>query len=210
MRIFTGIALGEEVRRNILKELKPFQKIGAPIRWTEEGNIHLTLKFIGEVGEPLAARIGEELEKRLPAAPPFRLRARGFGKFPEGDDFHVFWAGVDADPHLQALFAGIESALEPLGIARDARPFHPHITLGRNKASRSRGTGTSGPMRSLQPSMRGGAVRHNVKPLLALLEEKGAGLFGEWPVAAYRLFSSRLLPTGPVYTLLKEIPLVQS
>jgi len=186
MRMFTGIALGDEVREKILKELKPFKKAGTPIRWTAPENVHLTLKFIGEVDESLAARAGEALQERQPAVSPFRLRARGFGKFPEGDDLHVLWAGVEASPHLQALFAGVEDTLEPLGIARDTRPFHPHITLGRNK------------------------VRYNFKGLIALLEEKGALFFGEWPVAAFRLFSSRLLPTGPVYTILKEIPLVQS
>jgi len=185
MRIFTGIALGDEVREKILKELKPFRKVGTPIRWTAPENVHLTLKFIGEVDESLAARVAAALQA-MPAASPFRLRARGFGKFPEGDDLHVLWAGVEASPQLQALFTGVEAALAPLGIACDTRPFHPHVTLGRNKA------------------------RYNFKGLFALLEEKNGLFFGEWPVSAYRLFSSRLLPEGPVYTVLKEIALVQS
>ena len=194
MRIFTGIALGDEVRETILKELKPFRKAGTPIRWTAAENVHLTLKFIGEADESLAARIGQTLQEQAPAVPPFRLRARGFGKFPEGDDLHVLWAGVEASPQLQALFTGVEAALEPLGIARDARRFHPHITLGRNK------------------------VCYNFKGLFAVLEEKSGLFFGEWPVVSFRLFSSQLLPAGPegprrggpVYTVLKEIALVQS
>jgi 2'-5' RNA ligase len=185
MRIFTGIALSDEVREKILKESKPFRKAGTPMRWTAAENVHLTLKFIGEVDEPLAGRVAEALP-RPPALPPFVLRARGFGKFPAGDELHVLWAGVEASQPLQSLYAGVEAALEPLGISRDSRPFHPHITLGRNK------------------------VRYNFKGLLALLEGKTDLFFGEWRVAAYRLFSSRLLPAGPVYTVLKEIALVQS
>jgi 2'-5' RNA ligase len=186
MRMFTGIPLSDAAREKILKELKPFKKTGTPIRWTAEANIHLTLKFIGEVDEPTAARVAEALQRGKPALAPFRLCLRGFGKFPAGDDLHVFWAGVEESPELRALFAAVEDALAPLGIARDPRPFHPHLTLGRNKA------------------------RFNFKGLYALLAEKSSLFLGEWLVSAFRLFSSRLTPDGPVYTVLKEIDLVQS
>ena len=190
MRIFTGIALGDEVRRNVLKELEPFRKAGVPLRWADELNLHLTLKFIGEVAEPVAERAGAALEA-LPPVPPFRLRLRGFGKFPGGDGLNVLWAGVEESPELHALFRGVEDALAPLGIGRDTRPFHPHVTLGRSKAR----------------SGRGGDGFHGV---ISLLREKGDVFFGEWQLAAYRLYSSRLTPDGPFYTVLKEIPLVES
>lgn len=186
MRLFTGIALDDAVRRNVLREMKPFQKIGTPIRWTAAGNVHLTLKFIGEADDALAAQIGAALGKASPAAAPFRLRLAGFGKFPAGDELHVLWAGIGESPPLRALFAAIEDALAPLGIARDNRPFQPHVTLGRNK------------------------VRYNFKSLFSLLEQKSRLFLGEWLVSAFRLFSSRLTPGGPLYSVLKEIPLVQS
>jgi 2'-5' RNA ligase len=190
MRLFTGIALGDEVRENVLKELKPFRKAGAPLRFTDDLNLHLTLKFIGEVAEPVAARVGAALEA-LPPMPPFRLCLRGFGKFPAGDGLNILWAGVEASPELRALFDGMEDALAPLGIGRDARPFHPHVTLGRGKAR----------------SRRGGNEFNGVT---SLLREKSDVFLGEWRVAAYRLYSSRLTPEGPFYTVLKEIPLVES
>ncbi len=185
MRLFTGIALEEEAKRNILKEMKPFMKAGTPIRWTAEDNIHLTLKFIGEVGDSLAAPIGAALQA-MPMPAPFSLRLRGFGKFPPGDAVHILWVGVEESPGLGALFTGIEDALAPLGIGRDARPFHPHLTLGRNQS------------------------RYNFRKLFALLAEKSGLFLGEWAVSAFQLFSSRLTPSGPVYATLKEIPLVQS
>jgi 2'-5' RNA ligase len=93
---------------------------------------------------------------------------------------------VEASPPLDSLFAGVEAALRPLGIEPDTRPFHPHVTLGRNKA------------------------RFDFRALFSLLAEK-AGLFlGESPVLSFQLFSSRLAPAGPVYAILKEIPLAQS
>lgn len=187
MRIFTGVALDEEVKKGLLRELQPFRKTGAPIRWTAESSLHLTLRFIGEVAESLAERVGEALLAAPAAA--FRLRLRGFGKFPAGDELHVFWAGVEESPGLRALFTGIEDALARLGIGRDTRPFHPHLTLGRNRA-------LSG--------------RHGFREIFSLLQEKGDLFLGEWDVKAYRLFSSRLAAAGPMYSVLKEIPLVQS
>lgn len=190
MRLFTGIALGDGVRENVLKELKPFREAGVPLRWTDAQNLHLTLKFIGEVAEPVAARVGAVLEA-LPPGPPFRLRLRGFGKFPGGQELNVLWAGVEESRELRALFSGMEDALAPLGIGRDPRPFHPHVTLGRSQAR----------------STRGG---DEFTRLIPLLREKGDVFLGEWQAAAYRLYSSRLTPTGPFYTVLKEIPLVES
>ncbi len=190
MRLFTGIALGDEVRENVLKELKPFRKAGAPLRWTDESNLHLTLKFIGEVAEPVAASVGAALEA-LPPAPPFRLRLRGFGKFPAGDGLHVLWAGAEESPELHALFAGTEAALAPLGIGRDTRPFHPHVTLARSRTRSRRGA-------------------DGFKSVVSLLQEKGGIFLGEWQVTAQRLYSSRLTADGSSYTVLKEIPLVES
>lgn len=210
MRIFTGIQLAAEVKDTILKELQPFRRAAAPMRWTGRDNIHLTLKFIGEVEEALAAKAGEALAAaRIPTA-PFRLRLRGFGKFPAADGLDVLWAGVEASPALDSLFAGVEAALRPLGIEPDTRPFHPHVTLGRNKAPRSRGAGTSGTTGPLQPSARGGTARFDFRALVSLLAEKGGLFLGESPVASFQLFSSRLAPAGPVYAILKEIPLAQS
>lgn len=186
MRIFTGIKLAEEARDKILKELQPFKKAGPSIRWIDSGNIHLTLKFIGEADEAMTARITAALASAKIAIAPFGLRLSGFGKFPVGDDLHIFWAGVQDNPALLALFTGIEEVLLPLGIERETRPFHPHLTLGRNKA------------------------RTNFAALFALLAQTQDLFLAEWPVAAFQLFSSRLTAAGSVYHVLKEIPLVQS
>jgi 2'-5' RNA ligase len=186
MRIFTGIKLADDVRDKLTKELKPFKKAGTSIRWTKDSNIHLTLKFIGEAEETMTARVAAALAAAKIAVAPFSLRISGFGKFPAGEDLHVFWAGVEGKQDLLALFTGIEEALLPLGIERERRPFHPHLTLGRNKA------------------------RYNFKALFAMLAEKQDLFLAAWQVAAFQLFASCLTPAGPVYTVLKEIPLVQS
>jgi 2'-5' RNA ligase len=186
MRIFVGIKLDEATRENIAKELKPFKKVANSIRWTEIGNIHLTLKFLGEISEDLLGRIEETLLAAKISVGPFPLKITGFGKFPAGDDLHIFWAGVDDTPQLQTLFAWIENTLAPLGIAREAQPFNPHITLGRNKA------------------------RYNFKMLFELLATKQDLFLAECPVTSFQLFSSKLTPAGPLYDVLKEMPLEQS
>jgi 2'-5' RNA ligase len=186
MRIFVGIKLDETIRESIARELQPFKKIANSIRWTESRNIHLTLKFIGESSDDLLGRIEAALlAAKIPVA-PFPLKIAGFGKFPAGDNLHIFWAGVDDTPQIRTLFEWIENALAPLGIAREVQPFNPHITLGRNKA------------------------RYNFKTLFELLTEKQDIFLAECMVASFQLFSSRLTPAGPLYKILKEIPLEQS
>ena len=186
MRIFVGIQLAEAVRDGIAAQLAPFKAIANSIRWTESRNIHLTLKFIGEASAARTESIQAALQAaKIPAA-PFMLTIRGFGKFPAGDDLHIFWAGVEDSPPLQELFAGIEAALAPLGMAREIRPFSPHITLGRNKA------------------------RFNFKPIFEMLASRQDRVLAEFPVAAFQLFSSQLTPKGPLYKVVKEIPIDQS
>jgi 2'-5' RNA ligase len=186
MRIFIGIKLDEATRKTIATELKPFKEIANSIRWTESKNIHLTLKFIGEVSEALAMRIKEALLAAKISVAPFTMKIAGFGKFPAGDDLHIFWAGMEDNPQLRALFAWIENTLNPLGIAREAQPFNPHITLGRNKA------------------------RYNFKTLFELLAEKQDLFLAECQVTSFQLFSSQLTPAGPLYKILMEISLEQS
>lgn len=183
MRIFAGIQLAEAVRERITAELKPFMAIANSIRWTESRHIHLTLKFIGETSEAKTELVREALRGATIPAAPFTLKITGFGKFPAGDDLHIFWAGVEDSPQLQELFAGIEAALAPLGVARETRPFSPHLTLGRNKA------------------------RYNFKTLFELLAAKQDVSLAEFTVASFQLFSSQLTPGGPLYKVLQEIPL---
>jgi 2'-5' RNA ligase len=185
MRTFFGIRLDEAARESIARELLPFKKIANSIRWTESDNVHLTLKFIGEVPDALPGRMAAALRSAKIPVPPFPLRIAGFGKFPAGSDLHIFWAGVAERAPLRKLFAWLEDTLAPLGIARDDRPFSPHITLGRNKS------------------------RGDFKKLFALLAEKSDTFLAECRASSFQLFSSRLTPGGPLYKVLEEFPLEQ-
>ena len=183
MRIFIGIQLEEDIKTRIEKELKPFKKMGTPIRWAKPGNVHLTLKFIGEVADELYPQIESALAETSFGFTPFRVQGRGLGKFPAGDEVHIFWVGIEPSAELESLFHKIEDILARFRIERETRPFVPHITVGRNKA------------------------RFPFKRLMGELENKSDVRLGDWTVGSFQIFESRLTPQGPVYTVRKEVVL---
>ncbi|HKS90047.1 MAG TPA: RNA 2',3'-cyclic phosphodiesterase, partial [Stellaceae bacterium] len=100
-------------------------------KWVDPGNLHLTLRFIGEIDEALAADVDEALG-RLKAR-PFALRLAGTGTF-GGSRPHALWVGVERDPGLVGLRDKIEQALIRAGLAPETRKFAPHVTLARLRA----------------------------------------------------------------------------
>jgi 2'-5' RNA ligase len=153
----------------------------AKITWVAPERLHLTVRFIGEVEEPLAARIAASLGEPVPC-PPFALTFAGFGAFPESGPPRVLWVGVAAgrDVLLQAESA-IGDRLSALGIARERRAYSPHLTLARVRDPR----------------------RLQAARLFAGLADPSAVT----QVDAITLFRSRLSPRGPEYTALARTPL---
>ncbi len=100
-------------------------------RWTDESQLHLTLRFIGEVEEPTLPDIVEAL--RLIRPPGFELGLEGIGIFGKLRQARVLWAGVTASQDLDHLQGKIEAALQALGLEPEGRKFHPHVTLARLK-----------------------------------------------------------------------------
>ena len=116
------------------------------MKWVRPENIHLSLKFLGDVDE---AR-GGELQSALQRASgggggggneprPLALQITGFGVFSDYRRPHVLWAGVTPDPALELLQHRVEQEFAPLGFPSEGRPFRPHVTLGRtNRDARPR------------------------------------------------------------------------
>ncbi len=102
------------------------------MRWTRPENVHLTLKFLGEVPEGEIEQIGAALRKACADHTPFDASLSSFGAFPSARRARVIWAGAGAGSEkLRALAADVETAFEPLGFGREDRTFVPHATLGR-------------------------------------------------------------------------------
>jgi 2'-5' RNA ligase len=108
---------------------------GADFRWQQDEQLHLTLRFVGEVERPLA----EDLAAALAAirSPSFELRLRGTGRF-EQRNAGALWAGVEPKEPVAAFAAKVERACQSIGLDPERRAFHPHITLARWKGRRTR------------------------------------------------------------------------
>jgi 2'-5' RNA ligase len=124
LRLFTAIEIPEAARVRLT-----FLQSGVPgARWVPLENLHLTLRFIGEVSEPVAGDIDETLSGVR--GKPFELALKGVGEF-GGRDTRALWAGVAANGALTHLAAKIESALQRMGLPAETRKFSPHVTLAR-------------------------------------------------------------------------------
>ena len=132
MRLFTAIAIPDEIAA-------PLTMIQAGVpgaRWSTREQLHLTLRFIGEVDGRDASAIDDALSTIV--APGFRLTIKSVGQF-GGRNPSAIWAGVEANDALMHLERKIESALQRVGLPAESRKFTPHITLARLKgASRGR------------------------------------------------------------------------
>lgn len=181
MRIFIGIKFEDSTREEIERALKPFKKIATPIKYVKTENIHLTLKFIGEVPQEKYSQIEEVLSNNDFNVGAFELEIVGFGKFGRGKELNILWIGIEKNEKVENLYLRIENALGKIGISKEKRPFKPHVTVGRNRK------------------------KYNFKPIFELLD-KSADIFKtKFKVHAFQIFKSELFSTGPVYTILKEI-----
>jgi len=176
LRLFTAIEIPEGLRTRFT-----FLQAGVPgARWTQLENLHLTLRFIGEVDEATANDIDGVLS--LLREPSFELSLRGVGEF-GGREPHAIWAGVAPCPALHHLVAKIESALQRMGLAPETRKYSPHVTLARLKDA---------------PIVK-------VREFLS-----AHGLFdsGPFSVRAFCLYSSFQTPRGSLYRVERSYPLI--
>lgn len=131
LRLFTGIALPESIRREMVR-LQPERQANGPepgIVWQQYRNLHFTLNFIGAVDRAELPALSEALAGIKESA--FSLRLKGVGYFGSATRPRVLWAGVAASDALNQLQQQALHALKNAGFQPDERPYHPHVTLGR-------------------------------------------------------------------------------
>lgn len=124
------------MRRELWDTLAPLRqrREKLPVKWVRPENIHLSLKFLGEVEEGRGAELQMALQHAAGARPeprPLALQISGFGVFPDYHRPQVLWAGVTPEPGLELLQHSVEQAFAPLGFPTEARAFRPHVTLAR-------------------------------------------------------------------------------
>jgi len=133
MRCFIALDISKEVRQSIGSAIEKVKGLSRSVRWVTPGNVHLTLKFLGEVGDPLVFRIQERLLQLCAAHETFELTVRGTGAFPDPGHPNILWVGINESPPLGLLQSNIEKSLAELGFEREKKRFSPHLTVGRVK-----------------------------------------------------------------------------
>ncbi len=171
MRTFIACDMHHEGINDVMEEIR---KCGADIKFVEPRNTHITLRFLGEIDEEMAAKVGEALKRIDSRLFPFEARLRRVGVFPNPRYMKVVWIGLEC-PELGTLKKELDEALKGLGFKGD-RDFKPHLTIGRVRSAK------------------------NKERLLGVLERLKDIEIGVVTVDSVRLKMSRLTPNGPVYT----------
>ena len=180
IRSFVSIDLDDsKILSKVESIMSSLKSIGGDLKPVERENIHLTLKFLGDV---TPAKLNE-VKKALSAVrfQPFQLEIKGAGAFPSLKRMNVIWVGIgEGWTQVQQIFEQTETLLHGQGFSRETRPFSPHITIARVRSSRR---------------------RDETAAFLGHLSEESFGTFNAQHV---RLKRSVLSPSGPAYSTLFE------
>jgi 2'-5' RNA ligase len=131
MRLFVAISLSGQVREIIWKKIKQLKKEFPKVSWIKPDNIHLTLKFLGNVEENKLPEIKKAIAESIKNIHSFDLKFTDFGYFDKG--YLVIWLGIEPVRELLSLVKNVEKETKKLGILGEKRAYSPHITLGRGK-----------------------------------------------------------------------------
>jgi len=132
IRSFIAIPLTGEVQRAARKIVRELQDEKDGMKWVPEDNLHLTLKFLGDVVDRDVPQVCKVIRECCESTPPFELELSGTGGFPNAERPRVVWAGiVDGGEILVDLVTRLEKGLAKLGFKPEPRDYRPHLTLGR-------------------------------------------------------------------------------
>ncbi|MEK9661181.1 MAG: RNA 2',3'-cyclic phosphodiesterase [Alphaproteobacteria bacterium] len=176
LRLFVALALPRDIAGRLAAMQQPLPRS----RWVAPESMHVTLRFIGEVSNDVAADVDDMLARVT--AEPFDMYIGGVGRFASKGRLRALWAGVERSEPLLHLQARIETACQRAGLDPEGRKFHPHVTLAR--------------CRDIREEL--------ARPFLAAHD----GLYGDMVrVEEFVLYSSRLGHAGPSYTPEARYPL---
>jgi len=185
IRTFIAIDVGDDVRDRAADLARRLQVAGADVKWVDTDNMHLTLKFLGDIPDRETAEVCRAVSEAAQAHSPFNISLRGAGAFPNAARPRTVWMGVERGvAELESFQTGIEKALAKLGYRKEARRFHPHLTLGRVR--------------------RGGAA---VRDLGRLIRDNEQFDGASASINKVLVFASFLDKTGPTYNVLGRAPL---
>jgi len=180
-----------EFRGFIAIDITPFQKLsdlineiknsGANIKTVEPGNIHITLKFLGDTNEEKIDNINDIIINSVEGIKPFDIKLKGAGFFPNHNYIKVVWVGIENTEQMQIIAKKIDEKLSTIGFDREKRKFSAHLTIAR--------------VRSAQ----------NKEKLIQIINKYQDVEFAKITVNKIKLKKSVLTPKGPIYSTLEEV-----
>jgi RNA 2',3'-cyclic 3'-phosphodiesterase len=191
LRVFIALDLPETIQESLEKQtVRLRQTLGdGTVRWVPAKNLHLTLKFIGNIAASHLDFLKQLLAQTADAHPPFDLQIGGIGSFPNAKRVRVIWVGMHAPAELTSLQRSIEAGAVRLGYEKEERPFSSHLTLGRVRQT---------------------AAPAAIQKVAAALGDIQLGNIGIARVDSVHLYKSELRREGSVYTKLFSAPLSKS
>ena len=185
LRTFVAVEITQAIRKRAGELIAALAGTSADVKWVEPHNLHLTLKFLGEVHQNELAQVCQAVARGAAAVDPFELEVRGAGAFPNAVRPRTVWlgAGEGSEP-MVVLHDRVEAALAKLGYREEHRRFQTHLTIGR-----VRGAGPG------------------IAELGQLLQQQADFAAGRMTVGKVAIFASTLTADGPVYELLGNGPL---
>ncbi|MBI4352857.1 MAG: RNA 2',3'-cyclic phosphodiesterase [Candidatus Omnitrophica bacterium] len=185
VRSFIAVEVGKAERRELLGLISTLKEAGADVKWVRPENLHLTLKFLGDVEEERLGEVKGFLDRAAYGTKAFGIHLAGVGAFPGIHRPTVIWAGVDKGEELLAGLAGkVEEGAAGIGFQKEERPFAGHLTLGRVR------------------------TRKNLSRLVSALERASFSSAVETKVDGVSLYKSTLTPEGSVYELIHRARLI--
>ncbi len=183
VRAFIAIPINEATRGELVSVQSELPRTAGKMKLVEPQNLHLTLKFLGEVEEEKIPEIHSAVSRTLEGMEAFTMRVAGIGAFPSPRNIRVIWAGVrEGEAQVRAVQRRIDAALVALGFSPE-RNFYPHVTIARVK------------------------FVHNRSELASFIDLNRNREFGEVQVTRIELMRSTLTPQGPIYSKLAEVEL---
>ncbi len=184
IRAFIAIDMPDDVTAALNRLQQELKSLRLNVRWVRPENIHLTLKFLGDIKPADIETIGEAMADAVEGRPPFMLTLSGIGFFPGVNRPRVIWVGLGGETrHLTDLQTHLADRLAAVGFPREKRSYQAHLTLGRIRQAKRSG---------------------QFKPVLQQFSDWGDREFSADRIGLLR---SDLKPSGAVYTVLKQVKL---
>jgi 2'-5' RNA ligase len=174
--------ISEAQRVEIGQTIEAFRQMRAYVKWVRPENLHITLKFLGDVNEDSIYTIAQKLTELSAVHAALQVKLKTIGAFPSLKRPNALWIGITKTPALEALHCGIEEAMSQAGFKKEDRPFTPHLTIARVKGMRD---------------------YHGLYEKINAVSGKD---FGKSDAAEIVLMQSDLMPGGAKYMRLKSFP----